>query len=152
MMFESNDSVAGPAVALTGNPQQTVAVAPAKSAIATIAAPSASTSMPGPFHLAGSLFIVIAVIFLAAFLLRRVQALRGGGQGGVILRGGLQVGARERVLLIEAHGRRVLVGVAPGSVRPLHVFDVTEGRASEVLPVQPAAFAEKLKTLLRAES
>ena len=103
--------------------------------------------------MAGSLIVVIVVIFAAAFLLRRVQGLRGGAQGAVILKGGLQVGARERVLLIEAQGRRVLVGVAPGSVRALHVFDASENVAiAEATPVQPAAFAEKLKALLQGSS
>ncbi len=144
MMFEANDPVAAPGVALKGEPQQIVVV-PAK--------PAAPTSMPGPFNMAGSLFVVVAVIFGAAFLLRRVQGLRGAGQGGVVIKGGLQVGARERVLLIEAQGRRVLVGVAPGSVRALHVFEASEqASVPELLPVQPAAFAEKLKSLLKVES
>jgi flagellar protein FliO/FliZ len=118
-----------------------------------LATPAAPAEMPGPFHLAGSLFVVIAVIFAAAFLLRRVQGMRGAAQGGVVLKGGLQVGARERVLLIEAQGRRVLVGVAPGSVRALHVFDASENvTIPEAMPVQPAAFAEKLKALLKSTS
>jgi flagellar protein FliO/FliZ len=150
MMFETNDQEVGRA--MRADAPTAANPVPATVTTHTTQAAAASTTMPGPFHLAGSLFVVIAVIFAAAFVLRRMQGLRAGAQGGVILRGGLQVGARERVLLIEAHGRRVLVGVAPGSVRPLHVFEANERPAPELLPVQPAAFAEKLKTLLRSES
>ncbi|HZP12022.1 MAG TPA: flagellar biosynthetic protein FliO [Nevskiaceae bacterium] len=150
MMFETSE--AAPAEAQT---PAVVVAPPAKAEThASVVTPSASpATLPGPFHMAGSLFVVIAVIFAAAFLLRRVQGLRGAGQGGVIIKGGLQVGARERVLLIEAQGRRVLVGVAPGSVRALHVFEAAEqASVPEMLPVQPAAFAEKLKSLLKVES
>lgn len=161
MKFEANDD-AMPAQAEVQTPAQaeTPVIAampapPAKMETHTlVATPSASpATLPGPFHMAGSLFVVIAVIFAAAFLLRRVQGLRGAGQGGVIIKGGLQVGARERVLLIEAQGQRVLVGVAPGSVRALHVFEASaKASVPELLPVQPAVFAEKLKTLLKSDA
>ena len=50
-------------------------------------------------------------------------------------------------------GRRVLVGVAPGSVRALHVFEpAPRVAAPDTLPIQPALFAEKLKTLLRSDA
>lgn len=153
-MFETSDVVPAKAGTQSSAPQQQNWTPASAGVTSQAAVPSASpATLPGPFHMAGSLFVVIAVIFVAAFLLRRVQGLRGAGQGGVVIKGGLQVGARERVLLIEAQGRRVLVGVAPGSVRALHVFEASEqASVPELLPVQPAAFAEKLKSLLKVDS
>ncbi len=46
----------------------------------------------------------------------------GGGQVIKVL-SAAPVGSRERVLLLEVHGRQMLVGVTSNSVTPLHVFD-----------------------------
>jgi flagellar protein FliO/FliZ len=116
-------------------------------------AATAATTSPGLFQVTASLLLVIGIIFALAFVLRRVQGLRAGGQGGVLLRGGLQVGGRERVLLIEVQGRSLLIGVAPGSVRALHVFDPGETPPQpEIVNVNPAAFAERLRSLLRGNT
>jgi len=98
-----------------------------------------------------SLAFVIAIVFVLAFVLKRVQGLRGGANGNVIVRGGLQVGTREKVVLIESCGRRVLIGVAPGSVRTLHVFDPAEIAAlpaPAITEIPANAFSEKLAALL----
>jgi flagellar protein FliO/FliZ len=114
--------------------------------------PQLPASAPGLFEVASSLVLVVGVVFALAFVLRRLQNVRAGTPGNVVIRGGVQVGARERVLLVESSGRRLLIGVAPGSVRTLHVFDPSEVAAlpepASALPVSGAAFAEKLKALL----
>ena len=70
-----------------------------------------------------SLAAVVAMIFVAAWVSRRLQ--RGGRPGSRRLRcvESLAVGSRERVLLIDADGKRLLVGVGQGGLRTLHVFD-----------------------------
>src|SRR5436190_183682 len=123
----------------------------------TTAAAPAPAAMPGATQVVSSLFFVIAIVFVLAFILKRVQGLRGGASGGVVVHGGLQVGARERVVLIESCGRRVLLGVAPGSVRTLHVFDPSEIAALPATSISeistPAsAFAQKLKAMLGKQS
>jgi flagellar protein FliO/FliZ len=56
----------------------------------------------------------------------------------------LALGARERVLLLDADGKRLLLGVGAGGVRTLHVYD-GEAPVGEA-PPPPAApsFAELL--------
>jgi flagellar protein FliO/FliZ len=41
---------------------------------------------------------------------------------------GLSIGTRERVVLLGVDDQKVLVGISPGGMRPLHVFasDATE--------------------------
>lgn len=70
-----------------------------------------------------SLMIVVGAIFALAWILRRVQNLRPKGSAVLRVHSGLSVGNRERVLWIEAGGQHLLIGVAPGRVNTLHVFD-----------------------------
>lgn len=68
------------------------------------------------------LLVVIAVILALAWLARQVPTLRRSS-GPITILGGLNVGNRERIVLVEVHGERVLLGVTPGSVTTLHVLD-----------------------------
>jgi flagellar protein FliO/FliZ len=64
---------------------------------------------------------VLALIGGGVWLLRRYPTLRGG-EGAIKVIGGLPLSARERLLLVEVEGTRLLLGVAPGRVQTLHVF------------------------------
>ena len=61
-----------------------------------------------------SLAIVVGLIFALSFLLRRVQHQAGSSTESLRLLGGLTLGGKEKVYLVEVAGQRVLVGVAPG--------------------------------------
>ena len=65
------------------------------------------------------LAVVLALIGAAAWFLRRHPRLRGA-EGAIKVVGGLPLGTRERLLLIEIEGERLLLGVAPGRVQTLH--------------------------------
>jgi flagellar protein FliO/FliZ len=89
--------------------------------------PPASDTLPG---LADGLsqtilglVAVLALIALLAWAARRLSGRLQGRGGALELLGGLSLGARERLILVRVDGIRFLVGVAPGSVRALHVFD-----------------------------
>jgi len=69
------------------------------------------------------LIAVVGVIFLCAWLLRRMQGLPGGQTRAMKVLSVLSVGQRERVALIEVGGTQILLGITPHSVRTLHVFD-----------------------------
>lgn len=96
-----------------------------------------------------SLVAIIALIFAAGWLTRRLQSrqLIGGRRLRCIET--LSLGTRERVVLIEADGKRLLVGVGTGGVRALHVYEgevpVQELPPSSAVP----PFAELLGRLGR---
>ena len=83
----------------------------------------------------GSLLVVFLCLAAVIYLLKRVN--RVGPSSGNPLRvlGSASVGHRERVVLLEAGGEQLLLGVAPGSVRTLHVLPepiaVSEGNAGQ---------------------
>lgn len=70
-----------------------------------------------------ALAAVIGVVLALAWLARRVQ--RNGPRGSATLRSraSLAVGAHERVMLVEAAGQFLLLGVTPSQVRLLHRYD-----------------------------
>ena len=92
------------------------------------------------------LLVVIAVIFLCAWLARRVQGLQGANTQAMKVVSVLSVGQRERVALIDVGGQQILVGITPQSVRTLHVFDepVVERRDA----AGHGDFASKLQAML----
>lgn len=64
---------------------------------------------------------VVAAIFGLAYLARRVPGLTSRPGGALKLIDALSIGARERILLIEVDGQRLVLGVSPGRIERLHV-------------------------------
>ncbi|MBK1721308.1 flagellar biosynthetic protein FliO [Thiocystis violacea] len=73
-------------------------------------------------QLLGSLVLVILVILMLAWLLRRLPAVQGQGQGQALIQilAVRSIGARERLMLVQVGEEQVLIGVAPTGVRTLH--------------------------------
>ena len=71
----------------------------------------------------GSLAIVFGAVVLMAVVVKRVNRSPSTGKASLSVMGSTSVGTREKVVLIKAAGQQILVGVAPGNVRTLYVFD-----------------------------
>lgn len=93
-----------------------------------------------------SLAGIIALIFAAGWLSRRLQGRTAPGGRRIRCVETLAVGARDRVLLLEANGKRLLVGVGQGGMRTLHVYDGEITSADDSAP--PAAPAPGFAELL----
>lgn len=93
-----------------------------------------------------SLVGIIALIFAAGWLSRRLQGRASPGGRRIRCVETLAVGARDRVLLLEADGKRLLVGVGQGGMRTLHVYEGEIEAADAIAPpVAPGpGFAELL--------
>ena len=75
---------------------------------------------------------VAALIPIALWVLKRLQGGAKGGSRPVILAGGLTLGPRERVVVVEADGRRWMLGVTGQSISMLAELDASQsvdGRA-----------------------
>lgn len=70
----------------------------------------------------GSLLVVFVCLFAVIYLLKRFNRMSASGNAPLRVIGSASVGQRERVVLIEAGDEQLLLGVAPGSVRTLHVL------------------------------
>ena len=65
--------------------------------------------------------IVLVMVALAVFawLMRRLQARIGSAGASLRIAAALPLGGKERLLLVEAEGERLLLGVGPGGVQLL---------------------------------
>ena len=70
-----------------------------------------------------SFLIVISFIFFLAWLMRRTGRFGYGNKQTIKIKSSMSLGMREKILLIEVGGANIVVGVAPGQVRTLHVLD-----------------------------
>ncbi|MEW7986593.1 MAG: flagellar biosynthetic protein FliO [Candidatus Thiodiazotropha sp.] len=70
----------------------------------------------------GGLLLVLGIIIGGAWLFKRYAQMPTGGKGMVRVVGGASVGTRERVIVVEVDNQRLLLGVAPGQVRTLHIL------------------------------
>lgn len=71
----------------------------------------------------GLAVVVLAILGLGWLLRRTGAGVAGGVAGQLRLLGGLSVGNRERVVLVQVGDRQLLLGVAPGRVQTLHVLE-----------------------------
>ena len=93
------------------------------------------SSTPQVLEAVAGLAVVLVVIFALAWAVRRFARLPGGGKGLVRVVGGVALGSRERAVVVAVGGTRLLLGVAPGQVRMLHVLppeEPTGGFAAEL--------------------
>jgi flagellar protein FliO/FliZ len=115
--------------------------------ILAVPAPAADINVGGELlRVLLSLVAVIALIFVAGWMSRRLQTRSLPGGRRIRCVETFAVGARERVLLLDADGKRLLVGVGQGGLRTLHVYEGAAPVDATAPPDAPAApdFAQLL--------
>jgi flagellar protein FliO/FliZ len=105
--------------------------APATPAVVPQSAATASAS--GFFQVLLGLLVVLALLAAIAWLLKRFNVSRIAGNAPVKIVGGVSVGNRERVVVVEVAGQWIVVGVAPGQVNALSTLP----RAENAPPAAP---------------
>ncbi|MDE1528446.1 flagellar biosynthetic protein FliO [Pseudomonas carnis] len=115
--------------------------------VAQVAAAPAVGSVSGQLtQLVLGLLLVIGLIFVLAWLMRRVQRI-GPGNGQVIeLVGSRALGPRDRLVLVQVGEEQILLGITPGRITPLHVLK-TPVDAVNTEAATPE-FAQRLMELL----
>jgi len=97
------------------------------------------------------LLIVLAALVGFFWLLRRFSPGQTGAQGVVKVVGGVMLGPRERLVVVEVGDTWLLLGVGGGQVTHVHNLPKPEG-ALPGMPGQPTGlgqgFADKLKDYL----
>lgn len=67
--------------------------------------------------------LVLALIFLMAWVVKRMGGMQIAGSQRLQVLSALSVGTREKVVLIQVENKRLVIGVAQGQVSTLHVLD-----------------------------
>ncbi|WP_083370811.1 flagellar biosynthetic protein FliO [Pseudomonas abietaniphila] len=117
---------------MAADPAAPAASAPAAPAAVAAAAPvtvppvsSALSSGVGSqlLQLVLGLLLVVGLIFVLAWLMRRVQRAGPAGNQVIELVGSRALGPRDRLVLVQVGNEQVLLGVSPGSITALHVMN-----------------------------
>jgi flagellar protein FliO/FliZ len=95
------------------------------------------------------LIIVLGIIFAMAWLIRRMGHVPVRMQGALKVLCGISVGQRERIMLIQVGEQQLLVGIAPGQIRTLHVLAHPVGLHDAAAPASAQSFAEKLQAIMK---
>ncbi len=134
-------------LALAGALYMDVALATSQPSAAVVA-PSGGANAAGQLtQLVLGLLLVLGLIFLLAWLLRRVQnAAPGSGQVIEIL-GSRNLGPRDRLLLIQVGKEQILIGHTPGSIEALHVLAEPVEVPADARQATPE-FAQRLMELM----
>lgn len=126
--------------------ESTPAVSTARTA-ADVTNPLALSSL---LQLTLGMLVVLGLIVGIAWLLKRSGRFQVAAGGGLRILGGLSMGTRERVVLLQVGETQLLLGVAPGSVKTLHILDrpIEQTHPSTT---KGAGFAGQLSSLLSGE-
>ncbi len=73
-----------------------------------------------------SLLLVLAAVALVAWLLKRMNVARQGSGNLLKVLGGVAIGQRERIVLVEVNDTWLVVGVGTGQIRTLHTLEKPE--------------------------
>ena len=92
--------------------------------------------------------LVLGLIVAIAWLLKRTGRFQAAAGGGLRILGGLSMGSRERVILLQVGATQLLVGVAPGRVQTLHVLGQPLDTASAGGAGAGKSFGEQLAKLI----
>jgi len=124
-------------VFLAGVLSQSLSLA-ARAADHPFAAPTPSSipaSPAGLVRVALGLALVLALVFAAAWLMRRLRAIQGSAGEGITVLAQISLGARERAILVQVGGHKLLLGAGPGNVRTLLVLPAEAAATGVAIPL-----------------
>ena len=84
-------------------------------------------------NIVGGLVLVIALIFLLSWFLRKSGRLNSLASNRLNIVCSRSIGNREKLLLIEVNGREILLGVTATSINHLYDFQADNGGFAEEL-------------------
>ncbi len=126
-------------------------------AAALLAAPAWGASSPPPALSTGAalwqgllgLLVVLAILMAFFWLMRRFSPGQTGAQGVVKVVGGVMLGTREKLVVVEVGETWLLLGVGGGQVNTLHTLPRPQGVSAQAPRDPLSGFSDKLKEVLR---
>lgn len=96
--------------------------------------------------LTGGLLLVVAVIFILAWLVKRLNLTQHSQNSALKVVAGLSLGTRDRIVVLQVGGEQVLLGLTPGRIEKLHTLAEPLSVDDYANPITP--FAIKLNNLM----
>lgn len=125
--------------------QPSVADLVQKTTIETTESPDITMSL---LKVIGGLLMVILAIFGSAWLYRRFGNFTPITNDSLKIIGGLSMGQKERVILMQVGEEQILLGVTPGRIERLHVLSKKIEISDEHNPEKPS-FASQINSALK---
>ncbi len=74
-------------------------------------------------HWGAGLLIVLGIFFLCVWGVRKLSGVTAGSTEKMRVVGGLSLGMREKVILLQVGKKQLVLGVTPGRIDTLHVLE-----------------------------
>ena len=97
-----------------------------------------------------SLILVVAVIFVLAWVMRRMGGTTFRSNSFLKIIGGVSMGARERIVLVQVGDEQLLLGVAPGRIQTLHKLE-RPLESNDARELSGVSFSDRLKSIVNKE-
>jgi len=149
--------LATPAVTATTPAPSTTTTAPAITPMRPppqVALPaSGGSGAAGLLQTIFALLLVLGLLIGLAWLLKRYGPKPGGGLANLRVVGALNIGGRERIMVVEVGDQWIVVGAAPGRVNALHTMprqdvDLGAGTGAGQGSLPATRFADWLKNTM----
>ena len=132
---------------------------PARYAAALVAdlpkQPARTVNAGDMLHWGLALLIVLAIFLLCVWGLRKLNVANLSGTDKMRIVGGLSLGMREKVVLLQVGRKQLVLGVTPGQIQALHVLEGEDCLCNTEKPAtmaQDAGFAQKLMDVMKRRS
>ena len=86
------------------------------------AAPLEPISSPYLLKLTGGLILIVALILLLAWRVKKFNPNQKSPTGLIKIIAGLSIGTRDRIVLLQIGEEQILVGLTPGRIEKLHTL------------------------------
>lgn len=98
------------------------------------------------------LLIVLGVFFLCVWGVRKLSGLTANGAKKMRVVGGLSLGMREKVILLQVGKKQLILGVTPGRIETLHVLEGDDCliRDEPLSSTAETSFAQRLMQAVKA--
>lgn len=105
-------------------------------------------------HWAIGLLIVLGIFFLCVWAMRRLSGVTVNSAEKMRIVGGLSLGMREKVVLLQVGKKQLILGVTPGRIDALHVLEGDDCLNREESPSMnmDTGFAQKLMQVMKGRS
>ena len=78
---------------------------------------------PDVWKLFSGMAVILAAVVVILWLLKRLGRMTMTANNQIRVLGGVSLGAREKLVLVQVADKQMVLGVAPGSVRTLYVLE-----------------------------
>ncbi len=97
------------------------------------------------------LLVVLAIFVVCAWAIRQLQRQQFDSGDRLKIVGGLSLGMRERLILVQAGKKQLILGVTPSRIDMLHVLEGEDCLNKSPFESSGNSFAHKLKQVMKGK-